>query len=401
MTAYRTITCPACRFSRAMPAASVPAEEITVTCPQCGASFSLDGSDAAPVSTVQEQTVLSFRFNGTAREYFGIWIVNTLLKIVTFGIYSAWAKVRKRRWFYGNTTLAASPFDYLADPKALFKGWLIGVGVLAVYSAAGKIDPLLAFIAGALLYLGIPWVIVRSRIFNSRNSSHRNIRFAFRPNYREAYLVYVGLLLLSVLTLGLAFPYAIYRQRRFQVENSSFGTSPFRLDARPWDFYRAYLGGGLWFALIVVAVLMGLFMVLQGGPAFKNPRDLQLLLGPMILILYIGMLVLTLVFTVYMKVRLANLTWNGTCLGSGRFVSSLRIGDLLWLYISNLVAIALSLGLMIPWASVRLARYRCAHLQFVHDGPLDAFLAQAQGVEAGAAGEELAEMFDAGVELGL
>ena len=30
-------------------------------------------------------------FKGTAGEYFGIWIVNVILSIITIGIYSAWA----------------------------------------------------------------------------------------------------------------------------------------------------------------------------------------------------------------------------------------------------------------------------------------------------------------------
>ena len=30
-------------------------------------------------------------FTGKASEYFGIWIVNVLLTILTLGIYSAWA----------------------------------------------------------------------------------------------------------------------------------------------------------------------------------------------------------------------------------------------------------------------------------------------------------------------
>ena len=35
-------------------------------------------------------------FSGSAREYFGIWIVNLILTIITLGIYSAWAKVRRQ-----------------------------------------------------------------------------------------------------------------------------------------------------------------------------------------------------------------------------------------------------------------------------------------------------------------
>ena len=59
---------------------------------------------------------MPFEFKGTASQYFGIWIVNLLLTIITLGIYTPWAKVRTKRYFYGNTLLDGSPFDYLASP---------------------------------------------------------------------------------------------------------------------------------------------------------------------------------------------------------------------------------------------------------------------------------------------
>ncbi len=34
-------------------------------------------------------------FTGTAGDYFRIWIANIALTLLTLGIYSAWAKVRK------------------------------------------------------------------------------------------------------------------------------------------------------------------------------------------------------------------------------------------------------------------------------------------------------------------
>ena len=59
---------------------------------------------------------LPFAFNGSGKEYFGIWIVNILLSIITIGIYSAWAKVRNKRYFNGHTELDGHRFDYHASP---------------------------------------------------------------------------------------------------------------------------------------------------------------------------------------------------------------------------------------------------------------------------------------------
>ena len=53
----------------------------------------------------------AFQFHGRGGEYFGIWIVNILLTIVTLGLYSPWAHVRNKHYFYGNTDLAGERFE--------------------------------------------------------------------------------------------------------------------------------------------------------------------------------------------------------------------------------------------------------------------------------------------------
>lgn len=57
---------------------------------------------------------VNFEFFGKTMEFWGIWIVNGLLSIITLGIYSAWAKVRTHQYFYGNTELDGHRFSYLA-----------------------------------------------------------------------------------------------------------------------------------------------------------------------------------------------------------------------------------------------------------------------------------------------
>ena len=88
---------------------------------------------------VQGDRNIGFEFNGSAFEYFKIWIVNIALSIVTLGIYSAWAKVRTKRYFYGNTTLDGSSFEYLANPISILKGRLIVFGFILIYAVTTKI----------------------------------------------------------------------------------------------------------------------------------------------------------------------------------------------------------------------------------------------------------------------
>jgi uncharacterized membrane protein YjgN (DUF898 family) len=46
-----------------------------------------------------------FAFTGRSGEYFRIWIVSLSLSVLTLGIYSAWGKVRKKRYLYSHTEL--------------------------------------------------------------------------------------------------------------------------------------------------------------------------------------------------------------------------------------------------------------------------------------------------------
>src|SRR5258705_4823558 len=80
------------------------------------------------------------RFTGTGASYFGIWIVNLLLTIVTIGIYSAWAKVRRLQYFYRHTELAGSSFDFHRSPIKILIGRLVALVILIAYHYTVRIQ---------------------------------------------------------------------------------------------------------------------------------------------------------------------------------------------------------------------------------------------------------------------
>ena len=85
-------------------------------------------------------------------------------------------------------------------------------------------------------------------------------------------------------------------------------------------------------------------------------------------------------------------------MGNHRFESTLDWPEVIWIYLSNAVVIMLSLGLLIPWASIRMSRYRLAHLCLYSSGELDKFVASEQE-KVGAVGEEIIGFFDFDVGL--
>ena len=436
MSEQLAIICPHCGFSRTVPKSVVPDGAKQASCPKCKQAFPLSGDSmrphtapqdpshvvtAPPPSETSEASApppqpppppkpaprpvprdLKFSFNGTARDYFGIWIVNILLKIVTVGFYSAWAKVRRRRFFFGSTTLQGQPFEYMADPLVLFKGWLIAAVAFILYSIGTKISPALSGVIALVVFIAFPWLVVRSRMFNAANSSYRNIRFGFLPDYRQAYLVFLGLPILSVLSLGLMSPYMLYRQKKFMVEQSSYGTTPFSFTATIKEFYILFAKVALGF--IVVFGLIGAMMGLTGSglaSAAASGGKIGALRG-LALIPAVALPLVYFILIVYVQTAMANLSWNGTRFGKGGFRSTLRTRDMALLFVTNALAILFSLGLMVPWATVRLARYRFERLELEAAAGLDDVVAAASsGAKVGAVGDEIGDVFDMPLEIAL
>jgi len=351
---------------------------------------------------------LPFEFRGNAKEFFGIWIVNILLTIVTLGIYTAWAKVRTKRYFYGNTTVNNSAFDYLANPVAILKGWLIAILFFILYSVVTNIYPSSAIVFMILFLIALPWLVVRSMAFRARNTSYRNIRFSFNENYSEAVKVFVGLSLLMPLTLGLIYPYAIYRQKQFMLDHSGYGTTSFSFFAQLKDFYKVYgviaIGSIVVFATLYMTILQDMGAMIASMEAANNVNQAeadpemisQLIIYQFVILGVMGLL--SLLGYAYLQARIQNIIWNNAELNNNRFESNIRARDMVWIYFSNAVVIILSFGLMTPWAKVRLARYRLNHLSLLATDNLDAFVAE-ENRKVSAMGEEMGEVFD--IDVGL
>ena len=109
----------------------------------------------------KQGTRYPFSFSGRGGEYFKIWIVNILLSIITLYIYSAWAKVRTRRYFAGNTVLDNSSFDYHATGKQILLGRIIAVVLLIIVTVGGVIDPFVSIGGFVILALLLPWAVWR------------------------------------------------------------------------------------------------------------------------------------------------------------------------------------------------------------------------------------------------
>ena len=336
---------------------------------------------------MQKQTLV-FEFKGTATEYFKIWMVNTLLTLLTIGFYSPWAKVRTKRYFYSNTFLENSSFDYLADPVKILKGRLLVLAIFILYSIAG-IFPVLQGVMTLLLLPIIPWIVIRSLKFNFINSAYRNIRFNFKGEYATACWIYLALPFFVAISVGLAYPYFARERKKFIIDNSRYGTSAFEMSASIGQFYKIFV---LPF-LVTLGILLSLSAVSYANMSLINniPE-----MGQVILLL--ALYPLLLIALAYIYTATTNLVFNHTRLNQCQLSCHLKTAPLCWIYFSNMLAIIASLGLLIPWAKIRLARYKISCLSLETESVLDMFVAD-EYEKADAIGEEAGDLLD--LDIGL
>jgi len=314
---------------------------------------------------------VALKFTGQAGEYFRIWIVNLCLSVLTLGIYSAWAKVRRKRYYYGSTLLPGSSFEYLGYPVAILKGRILVVLAFAIYSLSQHFLPLASVLLLLVLLVFMPWVIQRALQFNARMSTHRNVRFGFHGTKLDIFgVLLIGGLLVPI-TLGLAYPFYLCMKRRIFVDNSAYGDRRFNFTATTGDYYVA--------ALKVFLAFLGF-------------------IAGSIVTVGIGALPLYLLLRAYSEATFARLAWSNTHLAGIRFECGWRAGGLFWLYFVNSLAIVVSFGLLIPWAAIRTARYKLERISLHAEQGLSGILAAAQD-SVGAVGDEAGELL--GFDFGL
>jgi uncharacterized membrane protein YjgN (DUF898 family) len=310
-------------------------------------------------------------FTGSAREYFGIWIVNILLTIITLGIYSAWAKVRRNRYFYGNTVVLDHTFEYHAKGKQILIGRLIVFGFLAALNVLSHVAPLAAIGLWIVLIPALPWVLMRGLRFNARVTSYRNVRFDFVGTYGQACkAIYFGWLVM-IISFGLATPVASRWLYCYVFNNLRYGDRPFAADPPLREFYKAF---GVTFAILIGGFIATTLATGIISSIFAAPNNTVLAATRDVRIMYLGLFFYPLFYVVALLYYLAtvrNIVWSSIKIDRrAELWSDLGRRQYAWIAISNVVMTFVTLGLMRPWAAVRMRRYVIEHTSIKVDGEI-------------------------------
>ena len=310
----------------------------------------------------EQSTLNQFKFRGTGSEYFGIWIVNILLTILTIGIYSAWAKVRRNRYFYGNLELMGSRFDYHARGSQIFRGRLIVFVFFLFINTASNIFPPLAAFSTLFILIALPFLVAKGLKFATRVTSYRNVRFNFVGTAGGAFKAVILGPILAFVTLGLLAPVSTRWFARYLFNNLRYGDRPFASEPPLRPLYKALILPMIVF--VVGAGMVGFmifYLVRMSGNTVTGAE-----VGTDEFKAIIGMIIGSSVFVSFIILSLASLFYRAMVriivLSSTVFdekhplSSTMSAWRYIWVVISNLIVSMLTLGLARPWAACRYMR---------------------------------------------
>ncbi|UTA47478.1 DUF898 domain-containing protein [Simiduia sp. 21SJ11W-1] len=324
-------------------------------------------------SNPNSRRLVPFVFSGEGYEFFKIWIVNILLVMVTLGIYAPWAKVRTTQYFYGNTNLDGATFAFTADPVKMLIGRLIALALLIAYMVVNALSPIAGIVIGIGLFFLLPWVANRSMAFYARNTTYRNIRFAFEGDYWNAFKTFILWPLAGMLSLMLLMPLAIKKQQEYVINRHRYGNKSFTFDAKTGAFYKLFL---IALGIFVVGIIAG--------------SVLGFVLKPLSVV---GVMIAYVLSILYFMVGLNNIIFNNSSIAEHNFKANYELKSFSLLMVGNFLLTVITFGLYIPWALVKLANYAANHTQLDVQGDLDKFAAVSQP-DPSAFGEEFGDVFD-------
>ncbi|PCH58906.1 MAG: hypothetical protein COC19_08125 [SAR86 cluster bacterium] len=390
-----------------------------------------------PGPDLQSQQWRRLQFHGRGGEYFRIWIVNLLLTILTLGIFSAWATVRSRRYFYGNTEVDGSRFDFHGTGMQILVGRVIAVVLLLLLSQGVLLHSAIPLVVQALVLIALPWLIVKSLSFRLGNTSLRNLRFGFKARVGDAYARFApyqlialiimmvvywsiinafgsldlttpeipedmsaiaimgGVYALALLIAGILYPVFICDVYRFNANFAQFGRQTFSVNLSRWYFIQNFIISVviIFVPIFVFMIFMMMFGDIESLFAIENFADnpssiyLPILLGVYYIVFGLGWMFAY----AYWQVKVFNCVLASLKIEEVVFQADMKVFKLAFILMTNFFMVMLSLGLAYPWTAVRIMRYRLQCVEY--KGDADQFEGRAEPSE-NAIGDEISSALD-------
>lgn len=298
-----------------------------------GVGSSSGGPDRPPPKSI------SIDYSGRGGELAGITVANTLLTILTLGIYRFWAKTRVRRYLWSHVSFHDSPLEYTGRGIELFLGFIVALIILTpLIVVPSYIIPLLdlglavsigfSVFQGVVVLLLVQVAFYRAWRYRLSRTQWRGVRAGLDGSsfvYAQRAFLWT---LASVATLGLASPWANVALHRFRIEHTWFGSKRFSFDGNGRDLLIPWLVPLLTMAATAAALIPFLMAV-----DFQNPEATAAPEVPPYLMLLAALGASAWLFAyLWYRVRQARYFASRTTFGGLSFRFDLKARSIVWRY---------------------------------------------------------------------
>lgn len=185
------------------------------------------------------------RFLGDRGAYWRLLIRGAGLLMVTLGIYRFWLTTDVRRFLWSNTEVAGESLEYTGTPFELLLGFLIAIAILIpVYAAffvatldLGAIGQFSGVLGFALLAVLGQYAVYRARRYRLTRTIYRGVRFHQGGSAWRYAVCAIFWWTLTLVTLGLAFPWKEARLERFKLRHTHYGDLAGRFEGSAFGLF--------------------------------------------------------------------------------------------------------------------------------------------------------------------
>ena len=193
-------------------------------------------------------------YEGRLRELLPLVLLNSMLSLITLGIYRFWGKTNIRRYLWSRMSLLGQPLEYSGTGMELFVGFLIIVCILVPIGFCSFLLPIILLGYGITFgpvlaqgFLGLLFFYL-SHIAVYRAQRYRLSRTSWRgicSELKGSSVTYANqatlCTFLMFMSLGLAYPYMQVKLLKYRIENAAFGGVSFEFGANVRTLMHAWM----------------------------------------------------------------------------------------------------------------------------------------------------------------
>jgi uncharacterized membrane protein YjgN (DUF898 family) len=323
-------------------------------------------------------------YDGDVGDLFGVYLLNLIFSILTFGIFRFWAITRLRRYLWSHMRFENTRFTYTGKGSEIFLGFLLAMLILIVFAIGigfsfvmlRESHPVLAMLPVVFAYLAL-FALFGAAHFSAQRyrlsrTEWRGIRGGMTGSALAYGVKWLLFFFLSIITLYQAVPWMQVGLVRRRINASRFGSAEFRCDSRARHLYLT------WLATLVGTVVL-LIVIFAVGIAsewaslsrvFADPdspaagiairRSIPIIIiGILVFLIFSGLLA-TWYYTRMLRLLLDNtvaIVPSPSGQDTLRFATTVTAGNLLWLVAGNVLIAIFTFGFGVPIVLHRTAKY--------------------------------------------